>query len=239
MEIQDQIVKVLNGLNDIGEPVTRQLFAEFMVGKKKGEAAHLADKKRFGSGQDEQEGFWKAILEKCVHEGLAKVKPARSNTVAITPAGKKFRKNPEVVEVVLDDYQGTDEVTLLLQTIMRERRSSGGGDYSANASEHTKLQIKLIHAIDRKISLDEFAEQEHLSLDDIFDELHKLRKKGRYFDVRYFVDEVIETQDTEEILDFFMETGDDLQACIDEWGDVYKMEELRLLHYLYLYIRNK
>ena len=95
------------------------------------------------------------------------------------------------------------------------------------------MQIKLIRAIDRKIALDEFAEQEHLDFDSILDELEKMLQSGHRFNIRYFVDEVIEQQDTQEILDFFDANGDNMKLCNDEWGDVYKTQELRLIHYLW------
>lgn len=232
MEIQNQIVKVLNALNEIEEPVTRQQLAEFMVGKKKSETIlQYMDLKTFGSGKDEAESFWKAMLEKGVQMGLAKAKPAKSHTLAITPAGKKFRKHPEVVEVNIENYHGDDEVTMMLITLMRERKSRT--ELDGVSSEHTRLQIKIIKAIDRKISLDDLAEQEKVGLDTVFDELERMRKGGRVFDIRYFVDEVIAPEDTQEILDWFEDNDDDWDGCLEEWGDVYKEEELRLLHYLY------
>ena len=58
-------------------------------------------------------------------------------------------------------------------------------------------------------------------------------QSGHRFNIRYFVDEVIEQQDTQEILDFFDANGDNMKLCNDEWGDVYKTQELRLIHYLW------
>lgn len=233
MEIQNQIVKVLNALNEIDEPVTRQQLAEYMVGKKKCEMAEtFGTMKTFGSGKEESESFWKAMLEKSVQMGLAKSRPTKNHTVVITPVGKKFRKHPETVDINIDNYQGDDEVTMMLQTLVHERKNRT--ELDGVSSEHTKLQIKIIKAIDRKISLDDLAEQEKVGLDAVFDELERMRKGGRTFDIRYFVDEVIAPEDTQEILDYFEENGDDWDACLDEWNDVYQEEELRLLHYLYL-----
>ena len=171
------------------------------------------------------------MTEKAVHEGLVKTKPAKSKTVAITPAGKKFRKNPTAIEVHPEENANDDELSMKLSIVLSQRR--GNGELSRVSSEHTRLQIKLIRAIDRKIALDEFAEQEHLDFDSILDELEKMLQSGHRFNIRYFVDEVIEQQDTQEILDFFDANGDNMKLCNDEWGDVYKTQELRLIHYLW------
>ena len=130
-----------------------------------------------------------------------------------------------------EENANDDELSMKLSIVLSQRR--GNGELSRVSSEHTRLQIKLIRAIDRKIALDEFAEQEHLDFDSILDELEKMLQSGHRFNIRYFVDEVIEQQDTQEILDFFDANGDNMKLCNDEWGDVYKTQELRLIHYLW------
>lgn len=214
MDIHTHIVKLLDVLHTLEEPVTRLQLAKMM-----------------SSSVGEDDNFWLVMTEKAVHEGLVKTKPAKSKTVAITPAGKKFRKEPAPIEVHPEESSSDDELSMKLAIVLSQRR--GGGELARVSSEHTRLQIKLIKAIDRKIALDDFAEQEHLDFDTVLDELDKMLLSGHRFNIRYFVDEVIEKDDTQEILDFFDANGDNMKLCADEWGDVYKTQELRLIHYLW------
>ncbi len=214
MDIHAHIVKLLDVLLQQEEPITRQQLAGQLT-----------------SAAGEDDNFWLVMTEKAVHEGLVKTKPAKSKTVAITPAGRKFRKNPTAIEVHPEETANDDELSMKLSIVLSQRR--GNGELAHVSSEHTRLQIKLIRAIDRKIALDEFAEQEHLDFDSILDELEKMLQSGHRFNIRYFVDEVIEQQDTQEILDFFDANGDNMELCNEEWGDVYKTQELRLIHYLW------
>lgn len=214
MDIHAHIVNVLDVLLQQEEPITRQQLAGQLT-----------------SAVGEDDNFWLVMTEKAVHEGFVKTKPAKSKTVAITPAGRKFHKNPTAIEVHPEETASDDELSMKLAIVLSQRR--GNGELAHVSSEHTRLQIKLIRAIDRKIALDEFAEQEHLDFDSILDELEKMLQSGHRFNIRYFVDEVIEQQDTQEILDFFDANGDDMALCNEEWGDVYKTQELRLIHYLW------
>ena len=103
------------------------------------------------------------------------------------------------------------------------------------ASAHTKQQIKIIQAIDRKIALDDFAESECLAFDEVLDELENLVRQGRSMDITYFTDEVLGKECMDELLDFFKSVKSDyVSMAIDELGDVYSDEEIRLAYIVFL-----
>ena len=104
---------------------------------------------------------------------------------------------------------------------------------SACRTVQTKQQIKLIHAIDRKIALDDYAENESLALDDVLDEVENLIHQGRRLDITYFTDEVIGADGVQELTDFFRQQSDNLEAAMKEYGDVYNIEEIRLARIVY------
>ena len=213
MDISNYIVKLLEVLSAEAEPMTRQELAAKMT-----------------AVEGEDDNFWLVMTEEAVHEGLVKTKP-RSKTIGVTPQGSSFLKEPTTLEVAAEETAGDDELAMKLAVVLSQRK--GSNPLARVSSEHTRLQIKLIKAIDRKIALDEFAEQEHLDFDEVLDELEKMLKAGHRFDIKYFIDEVIDNDDTQEIIDFFDENGDDMELCVEEWGDVYKTQELRLIHYLW------
>ena len=96
----------------------------------------------------------------------------------------------------------------------------------------TKRQIKLIQAIDRKIALDDFAQNENIDLDEVIDELEALRNNGKNLDITYFTDEVIGPDEVQEVRESLAELGGNLQKLRKEWEDVYNEQELRLLAYI-------
>ena len=108
------------------------------------------------------------------------------------------------------------------------------------ASAKTKQQIKLIHAIDRKIALDDFAESESMSFDEVLDELEKLIRQGLNVDITYFTNEVLGEDCVQELVDFMSSMKKfSMEKVVKEYGDVYSDEELRLAYIVYLIQQTK
>ena len=108
------------------------------------------------------------------------------------------------------------------------------------ASAKTKQQIKLVHAIDRKIALDDFAESESISFDEVLDELEKLIRQGLNVDITYFTNEVLGEECVQELVDFMASMKKfSMEKVISEYGDVYNEEELRLAYIVYLIQQKK
>ena len=124
----------------------------------------------------------------------------------------------------------TDDIVLddIVKSTLQEHPAA-----EMTASPKTKQQIKLIHAIDRKIALDDYAENESLALDDVLDEVENLIHQGRRLDITYFTDEVIGADGVQELTDFFRQQSDNLEAAMKEYGDVYNIEEIRLARIVY------
>ena len=108
------------------------------------------------------------------------------------------------------------------------------------ASAKTKQQIKLIHAIDRKIALDDFAESESISFDEVLEELEKLIRQGLNVDITYFTNEVLGEDCVQELVDFMSSMKKfSMEKVIKEYSDVYSEEELRLAYIVYLIQKSK
>lgn len=102
----------------------------------------------------------------------------------------------------------------------------------ANSS---KMKISIIHAIDRKIDLEELAESKGLEFGELIDELDAIVEAGTKINIDYFLDEIMDEDHQVEIIDFFKESQeDDLEAAIQELGDVYSEEEIRLVRVKFL-----
>ncbi|MDE6754789.1 MAG: DNA helicase RecQ [Muribaculaceae bacterium] len=102
----------------------------------------------------------------------------------------------------------------------------------ANSS---KLKISIIHGIDRKIDLEELAESKGLEFDELIDELEAIVEAGTKINIDYFLEEIMDEDHELDIIDFFKENEeDDLEAAIQELGDEFTEEEIRLVRVKFL-----
>ena len=235
MNIQDRIVKAIIVIQEAGQGLTKTELQSTLLGKQceAVETKELNQLNSFGICEGLDEEDWDSIIDKAVEEGLLKVKNQKQQTLTYTPEGKRFKKKPHSVSLGDGDerdYNGEDDPELLamMRGAMYETQS---GDLLVKSSRG-KRQIKLLQAIDRKIALDEFAEGEHIDLDDVLDDLDALKASGKRFDITYFIDEVIGQDDVDEFRQGMKGQKFNLDAVRTEWGDVYNDEELRLLSFV-------
>lgn len=237
MEAKDSLVKIIKALVEIGEPVTRQMLNDYLTGKDTREIKdrHYDDLESYAIGDTHDEDYWTTIIDAAYEVGFLKAKPAKSDSIVASTAGKKFAKKPSSFEIGEEEEPteqpgidtGIDDIMLMAQT---ERTA-----VESNRSARTKQQIKLIQAVDRKIALDDFAESESIAFDELLDELEGLVRQGRHMDITYFTDEVLGEECVDELLDFFQSVKKDhLNAAQKELGDVYSEEEIRLAYIVYL-----
>ena len=94
----------------------------------------------------------------------------------------------------------------------------------------SKLKISIIQGIDRKIALDELAESKGLEYSELIDEIEAIVYSGTKININYFLDEILDDDQQEDIIEYFKESeSDDLDAAIKELGDSYTEEEIRLV----------
>lgn len=94
----------------------------------------------------------------------------------------------------------------------------------------SKKKLDIIKAIDRKIALDELADGLHLEFNELLDDLEAIIYSGTRINIDYFLQEVMDAEDVEELFQYFKEAPkDDLEAAIQEYGDVFREEEIRLV----------
>lgn len=217
MEATESLVIAIKALQDIKTPIVRSVFIDFLLGKENEdvEDKNLGEKETYGSGKEQSEAHWSAVLEAAVEEEYIRIKSAKKDTIEYTSKGKTFARKPS--SFVIEDSQSESNAARPSLKLTPE-----------TASPKTKLQIKLIQAIDRKMALDDFAETESVGLAEVLDELELLQQQGRQLEITYFTDEVIGKDDMQELMDYFEEEGDDLDKAMEEYGDVYHAEEIRL-----------
>ncbi len=104
-----------------------------------------------------------------------------------------------------------------------------------SVANKSKLKISIIHSIDRKIDLEELAESKGLEFDELIDELEAIVEAGTKINIDYFLNEIMDEDHELDIIDYFKESQeDDLEAAIQELGDEFTEEEIRLVRVKFL-----
>ena len=94
----------------------------------------------------------------------------------------------------------------------------------------SKKKLDIIKAIDRKIALDELAQGQHMDFKELLDDLEAIIASGTHINIDYFLEDIMDKEDIEELYQYFKESpNDDLEAAVQEWGSVYTEEEIRLV----------
>lgn len=231
MEAKEAIVKIIKALLDIDEPTQRQLLIDYLMGRRSRqiEELGLSDKETFGIGESHDEDYWSTVIDAAYEGELLKQMASKKNALMPTTAGKKFAKKPQSFIISDDEAIGetesdVPEIDSILAQAQKEHQTS-----SSVASPQAKRHIKLITAIDRHIALEDFAESEGLGLGEVLDDLEMMAEQKHYLDITYFTDEVLGEDCMAELLDYFQNAKtDDMAKAMQEYGDAYQEEELRL-----------
>lgn len=94
----------------------------------------------------------------------------------------------------------------------------------------SKLKVSIIQSIDRKVALDDIASAKGIDFPELLDEIEAIVYSGTRLNIDYFLDEVMDEDHMLDIYDYFRESEtDDLDVAMDELGDEYTEEEIRLV----------
>ena len=90
--------------------------------------------------------------------------------------------------------------------------------------------MAIISSIDRQVALDDIAVAKGLEFDELLDKIEAIVYSGTKINIDYFINDVMDEDHVEDIYQYFKESEtDDLEDAIDELGDEYSEEEIRLV----------
>jgi ATP-dependent DNA helicase RecQ len=99
---------------------------------------------------------------------------------------------------------------------------------STGANSINKLYI--IQNIDRKLPLNDIASAKGLTMDALITEMEQIVNSGTKLNIKYWIDEMLDDEQQEEIHDYFMESdSDNIEAALKEFDGDYDIDELRLM----------
>ena len=92
------------------------------------------------------------------------------------------------------------------------------------------MKVSIIQSIDRKVALDDIALAKGIEFDELLDEVESIVYSGTKLNIDYFLEEVLDDDKVDDIYEYFKESEtDDIDEAIDELGDDYSEEEIRLV----------
>lgn len=92
------------------------------------------------------------------------------------------------------------------------------------------LKVQLIQNIDRKLPLEDISRAQGKSMNEIVDEIEAIVLSGTKVDISYYLNDILDEDNQEEIYDYFREAdSDSLLDAYNEFDGDYSEEELRLM----------
>ena len=94
----------------------------------------------------------------------------------------------------------------------------------------SKIKVSIIQAIDRKVALDDIALSKGLDFSELLDEVEAIVYSGTRLNIDYFLEEIMDEDHMLDIYEYFKEsTTDKIDDAMDELGDDYTEDEIRLV----------
>jgi ATP-dependent DNA helicase RecQ len=91
-------------------------------------------------------------------------------------------------------------------------------------------KLYIIQNIDRKLPLDDIAAAKGLKMDDLIKEMEQIVYSGTKLNIKYWIDEMLDDDQQEEIHDYFMESHtDNIEEALASFDGDYDIDELRLM----------
>lgn len=91
------------------------------------------------------------------------------------------------------------------------------------------LKLYIIQNVDRKLPLNDIAAAKGLSIVELIQEMEQIVYSGTKLNVDYWIDEILDEDQQEEIHEYFLEAKtDDIEDALKEFDGDYEDEELRL-----------
>lgn len=95
---------------------------------------------------------------------------------------------------------------------------------------NSSLKLYIIQSIDRKLSLEDIAAAKGMNMEGLFKEMEQIVYSGTKLNIKYWIDEILDEDQQEEIHEYFMESETDkIEIALKEFDGDYDIDELRLM----------
>ncbi|MBC2840009.1 RecQ family ATP-dependent DNA helicase [Robiginitalea sp. SC105] len=129
----------------------------------------------------------------------------------------KARKYGKPFMKLISDYVEEHDITRPEDLVVKSTGANSG------------LKLYIIQNVDRKLPLDDIAAAKGLELPELVREMEQIVFSGTRLDLGYYIDDILDEDQQEEIHDYFLEAeSDDIEEALKEFEGEYEDEELRL-----------
>ena len=91
-------------------------------------------------------------------------------------------------------------------------------------------KLYIIQNIDRKLALTDIASAKGLNMDALIKEMEQIVYSGTKLNIKYWIDDMLDDDQQEEIHEYFMESeSDNIETALKEFDGDYDLDELRLM----------
>ena len=97
-------------------------------------------------------------------------------------------------------------------------------------AKKSMLKVKIVQNIDRHVALDDIADAQNIDFEDLLTEVEAIVYSGTKLNIDYFLDEVMDEDQIDDIYEYFKTSEtDSLEVAMEELGDDYTEDEVRLV----------
>ena len=124
---------------------------------------------------------------------------------------------------------GKDFVTMIAQYVEDNDIIRPDDLVVKSTGSNSANKLYIIQNIDRKLPLDDIASSKGMSMEEFIKEMEAIVYSGTKLNINYWLDDILDEDQQEEIHEYFMESDtDSIDAAIDEFDGDYDDDELRL-----------
>lgn len=104
-----------------------------------------------------------------------------------------------------------------------------------NVPQKSKNKTEIIKYLDRRISLEDIASGIGLSMEELIKEMESIVYNGTKLNIDYYLKQIMDESDVEELFSYFEESEDDgIHKAMEEFDGAYEENELRLVRIKYV-----
>ena len=97
-------------------------------------------------------------------------------------------------------------------------------------AKDSMTKVKIIGYLDRRMPLDDIASTLNIDFEDLLDEIDAIVYSGTKVNIDYFLDDIMDEDQIDDIYDYFRESDtDSIDDALDELGGDYEENEIRLV----------
>lgn len=99
-----------------------------------------------------------------------------------------------------------------------------------SVANKSAMKINIITNIDKKNNLEDISSQNKITFDELITEIETIVHSGTKININYYLDEILDEDEQQEIFDYFMEAEtDSIEVAYRELDEEYEEEEIRLV----------